>query len=297
MTPDAAWPSDVGLRLGTMGFAYADWSGPFYPPDVKPGERLRWYAGTFDAVELDTTFYAVPSKQTVRRWAGQVPETFRFTAKLPKQITHAAAEGVALMSRVSLELRDEFLGSVEVFEGKLRAVLMQFPPSFTAAAEEDLVAFLRAWPAQVPAALEVRHDSWWQPGVGPRVASVLKERNIAWTIADEPDLYAVTTPPSPEAEFRQTPRAAVLTGDWVYVRWIGRHEQYRDLARERVDARPRLAWWAARLRDLAAGGRVKEVVGFFNNGYSGHSPTTARQLLAMLGRPVAETPAERSSLF
>ena len=81
-------------RLGTMGFGYADWRGPFYPPGSLSGaEKIAAYAETFDAVELDSTFHATPPAERAAKWADAVPAdrraTFRFTAKLCKQFTQS----------------------------------------------------------------------------------------------------------------------------------------------------------------------------------------------------------------
>src|SRR3954469_23598862 len=75
-------------RLGTMGFGYDDWSGPFYPRGVKSGDWLTFYARYFDAVELDTTFHAAPDAGRVRRGAAPVPDDFRFCAKAPRAVPH-----------------------------------------------------------------------------------------------------------------------------------------------------------------------------------------------------------------
>ena len=288
----------VRWRLGTMGFGYDDWAGVFYPRALRAADRLASYATCFDVVELDTTFHATPDPKVVRRWAEATPPHFRFTAKLPRQVTHAAAEGVPLISRASLEATRHFLDVTAELGEKRRAILMQFPPAFTADHADDLAGYLDAWPSDVPAAVELRHDSWWRPGVGPRTARLLRARNMPWVAADEAPEQLVPFPPDDEtAAGAYRPRPLVLTADWLYLRWIGRHEQYPDLAEERVDPARRLGWWAANLRKLAAGGRVREVVGFFNNGYSGHSPTACRTMLRLLDLPVPQVPARQASLF
>ena len=80
-------------RLGTMGFSYADWAGTFYPAGTKAGDYLARYARFFDAVELDTTFHAVPPAERFRRWAGATPAGFRFAVKTPKTVTHGDSIG------------------------------------------------------------------------------------------------------------------------------------------------------------------------------------------------------------
>ena len=290
--PQAAW------RLGTMGFGYPDWTGPFYAGGTKSQDRLSAYARAFDAVELDTTFHAIPPAAVVRHWRQETPDGFRFTAKLPKQITHEATAGTPLSSAASRDLTRQFLAVTDELGDKRRAVLMQFPPDFDAGHFEDLSAYLAEWPASVAAAVELRHDSWWRPGAGPAVARLLREKNMAWVVGDEPPKEVAGLPPdAAEATAVYKPRPLVLTADWLYVRWIGRHQQFPDRAAERLDPTPRLAWWAGKLSALLAEGRAKAAMGFFNNGYAGHSPAAVRKMLALLDLPARDPPAAAASLF
>ena len=285
-------------RLGTMGFSYADWSGPFYPPDAPAAARLGLYAQCFSTVELDTTFHAIPPPAVARRWREATPDDFCFAAKLPRLVTHAPREGGSLLSADSREATARFLESMRELGDKLRAVLMQFPPSFTAAGFAQLQGLVEAWPSDVPAAVELRHDSWWQSGVGPATARLLRGRNMPWVVADEPPADVADLPAdAPRAQTVYRPRPAILTADWMYVRWIGRHEQWPDRASERLDPTARLRWWADKLGGLQGGGRVREILGYYNNGYSGHSPTAVRRFLELLGLPVPPTPAQAASLF
>lgn len=287
--------------LGTMGFGYADWRGTFYParPVLSGPGKLAEYSQTFNAVELDSTFHATPPRDRVASWADAIADdrraSFRFTAKLCKQFTHADRP---LDTDQSLELLDQHRRSLEpLFEsGLLRAVLWQFPPSLTSEALPELLRAIDTWPIDWPMAVEVRDDSWWQPGVGPALAKKLRERNAAWVIADEPPkTIAMLSPDDAQASTTYQPRSPILTGDWFYVRWIGRHEQFPDLAEQRLDPTGRLKWWADKLLGVLAGGRVKEIVGFFNNGYSGHSPLAARKMRDLLDLPNPPAPAARAA--
>src|SRR5947209_1294514 len=111
-------------RLGTIGFSYPEWVGGFYPRDLKATDYLSFYARYFDCVELDTTFHAVPPAATVRRWAAQVPDDFRFAVKCPRTVTH---EG---RIDAQISVMSEFLDVMRELGGKLGPVLLQFPPSF-----------------------------------------------------------------------------------------------------------------------------------------------------------------------
>src|SRR4051812_6647076 len=111
-----------------MGFSYNDWIDVFYPKSVKSNEWLSFYAKHFNAVELDTTFHAVPPRERVEKWRDETPDDFRFTAKVPKTITHGDG---ALDSRRSIEDMLDFLRTMWIFREKLAVVLLQFPPSFS----------------------------------------------------------------------------------------------------------------------------------------------------------------------
>lgn len=87
--PNVEWPITIpNLRIGTSSFTAAGWSGPFYPPELKPKEYLTYYAAKFSTVEVDSTFYATPSSSTVIGWRDKTPEAFIFAAKVPQIITH-----------------------------------------------------------------------------------------------------------------------------------------------------------------------------------------------------------------
>ena len=178
--------------------------------------------------------------------------------------------------------------------GVLRATLWQFPPSLTSRALPHLLRAMETWPEDWPLAVEVRHDSWWAPGVGPTLARALRERNAAWVVADEPPKdVAHLRPDDADSQAMYEPRSPILTGDWFYLRWLGQHNQFPNLAETRLDATSRLDWWARKLLGVLSGGRVREIVGFFNNGYSGHSPASVQAMRRRLGLEVRPTPARR----
>src|SRR5205823_1024258 len=108
-------------RIGTIGFAYPEWQGVFYPGSVAQTDRLAAYAQAFDTVELDTTFYAIPPRERVEKWAGAVPAGFTFCVKTPRAITHDAplGQGVGGM-RLFLEALEPLREA-----GKLGPVLIQ----------------------------------------------------------------------------------------------------------------------------------------------------------------------------
>src|SRR5581483_6575840 len=168
LTPPLDW------RLGTMGFGYSDWSGVFYPRDLKPSDFLAFYARYFNAVELDTTFHAIPPPDRVRRWRDETPGGFRFAAKAPKAVTH---EGIL---DHHVDPMFEFLDSIGQLGEKLAVVLLQFPPSFTVQQLPRLRTFAGAMPEDVRFAVEFRHPS----RDSEATAELLRERNWCWAAAD-----------------------------------------------------------------------------------------------------------------
>lgn len=247
-------------RLGTIGFGYSDWQDVFYPDGTKPADYLTFYARHFDTVELDTTFHAVPTADRITRWAAAVPDNFRFCVKTPKEITHGPTP---LSRRAPLML--DFLGVVRLLGGKLGVVLLQFPPSFDTGEARGLEKFLKALPADIRFALELRHASW---NTG-QTAALLRDHGCAWVIAD----------------YLEEPWEIPATADFLYVRWIGVHGRFARLDREQVDVTERLEWWKQRLDKLQG---VETVWGLMNNDYSGYAVETCNRVKRMVGLPVPE---------
>ncbi|MEM6393841.1 MAG: DUF72 domain-containing protein [Planctomycetota bacterium] len=281
--------------LGTIGFSYQDWAGVFYPERVRAERRLPWYAERFGTVELDTTFYGMPTAERVRAWAGVVPEGFRFSLKMFRVVTHVGVVG----SPVSIGLARGFVDVVRRFEEKLGAVLIQFPPSFTAVRRDDLLRLLDALPelgsdgsaGGVRYAVELRHDSWWSEVT----VKQLRERGIAWVGLDQPTVAVAGVSPDDERQGGgvRAPRAVVVTSDFLYMRWCGNHGQIPTNDHEILDPTPRLRWWVDRLQSVMGGGAVKEVLGYFGNSYSGHAPKACRRMMGLLGLGVPEGEVER----
>ena len=248
-------------RLGTMGFGYDDWAGAFYPEGMKPADYLSFYSRYFDAVELDTTFHATPTPERVRRWAEVTPDEFRFCVKTPKEVTHAPGPG-SIATRAEPMLR--FVEAVRGFEQKLGVVLIQFPPSFDATAAADLRVFLRALPPGVRYAVEFRNPTWDTPAT----ADLLRENGCGWVAGDY---------------LTREPWEITAAADFLYVRWVGQHEQYPTLDRERIDVTERLRWWKQRIEACAG---VDTVWGFFNNDYAGYAIATCNRMKKLVGQDV-----------
>jgi uncharacterized protein YecE (DUF72 family) len=242
-----------------MGWSYPDWVGPFYPPGAKAGAFLAHYARAFDCVELDTTFYGVPRPASVRAWDANTPSHFRFTAKLPKEITHEQA------LRSSADLLHRFLDAMSPLGEKLGPVLIQLPPDFQATAEnqEALRHFVKLLPEEYQFAAEFRHRSW----LLDETLDLLRQHGVAWTMID---MYAM-------------PKRQDITSDFTYVRLLGDRRKIQTVSHIQIDRTPELQAWANVFGRVT--GEVRQAWVFINNHYAGHSPANVRQLRQMLGLP------------
>ena len=162
------------ILVGTSGYNYPEWKGSFYPPDLPAAKMLPYYAERFSTVEINDTFYRMPTAKLVTGWAAQVPADFRFTLKAPRRITH------------DRKLRDVArLASARSVKRPASSGRSSAPCSFSCRRtfKKDL-AVLRRVPRSVPprvcGAFEFRHDSWLDEEVYAR----LRARNLALCIAD-----------------------------------------------------------------------------------------------------------------
>jgi len=245
------------IRLGTQGWSYPDWIGVFYPPRSKQEHYLPFYVQVFDTVELDTTFYHPPRASVVRSWEKYAPAHFRFAAKVPQRITHEAK--LAAMG----EHLQAFIAALDPLGEKLGPLLVQLPAEFAWGSDELglLDRFLAAKPHDVRLAVELRSASWHRP----ETFDLLRRRDaaLAWT------------------EWRALPRVTEVTADFLYVRWMGTREDIETYDRVQIDRTPAFDAWE---RDLAGAlPQVKEVFGYFNNHWAGHSPASANEMKRRLG--------------
>jgi uncharacterized protein YecE (DUF72 family) len=230
------------VRVGTSGYNYAEWKGSFYPADLPAAKMLPYYAERFGTVEINATFYRMPTPKTLAGWSAQTPETFTFALKAPQRITHFAR-----LRDVDEPVRD-FCDAARTLGSKLGPLLFQLPPNFKKdlARLTDLLALL---PPGLAAAFEFRHESWLADDVYER----LRGRNAALCIADSGE--------------RRTP--LVATADFGYLRLRDEGYAEDDLRR-----------WAETIGGLGASWR--EAFVFFKHEESGTGPAFARRLVALL---------------
>jgi uncharacterized protein YecE (DUF72 family) len=229
--------------VGTSGYNYPEWKGSFYPADLAAKKMLPYYAARFPTVEINYTFYRMPTEKLVAGWAEQVPSPYQFTLKAPRRITHDSrlkdvTDSVARLCEVAATLGD-----------KLGTLLFQLPPFL----RKDLAlldAFLPQLPPGTRAAFEFRHVSWLDEEIFGRLA----DRNIAVCIADSDKL---STP-------------VRISADYAYFRL--RDEGYTpdDIKR-----------WADTI--ATSTGSCRDVFVYFKHEESGKGPEFARLLMEYLG--------------
>ncbi len=254
------------FHIGTQGWSYPDWLGPFYPEGTSSSRFLSVYARAFSAVEVDSSFYAVPPASHFLGWYDRTPDTFRFALKLPGELTHERR------LRGGDEVLKVFCQRAELLEEKLGVILIQLPPDFTPDERPALEAFLRRLPSDLRFAVEFRHGGW----LSPDVRSLLHASGVTRAVSDGPWI----------TRERSMQAALEPTAELAYVRWLGDRPPLTRYSHTQIDRSGELDGWARVLRELS--GQVREVYGFFNNHYEGHSPASARSLLQRLGQPVVE---------
>jgi len=248
------------LWLGTQGFSFKDWVGPFYPEGTTQTTYLEEYAKQFPVVEIDSTFYGAPRATTVEGWKRRTPPAFQFAAKFPKLITHEKKLDRALGDA------EAFIGMMQALGDKLAVLTLQFAYDFTPDYFDRLEAFLTALPKGVRYAVELRNRGWVKPELG----EMLSEHNVALVLQD----------------LHYMPKLDWITTDFSVIRWLGRRKDIEQFDRIQIDRSQELDQWAESVRTFLGDG--VDVYGFFNNHYAGHSPASVRQFARLLGVELPE---------
>jgi uncharacterized protein YecE (DUF72 family) len=265
------------LRLGTQGWNYDAWVGPFYPPGTRAADYLTVYARAFDTVEVDSTFYAIPPARTVQGWAARTPAHFTFALKLPQEITHERK------LRESDDVLALFVERARELGPKLGPILVQLGPDFAPVELPALARFLPRLPADLRFAVEFRQRGWIHDGV----LALLRDHNVALALSDGRWI--------PRKQMMQL--ATRPTADFAYVRWMGPDRTIVDYSRIQVDRTRELELWSGVLWPLVEQG--VDVFGYVNNHFAGHSPSSVRDLQRLLRQTPVEPEqlGEQMSLF
>lgn len=256
------------IFIGTQGWNYAGWDGSFYPRGVSSKETLSLYAKIFDTVEIDSTFYAIPSENTVRGWAARTPARFQFSVKLPAEITHKNR------LRDSQDHLLEFAARIRLLDEKLGCVLIQLPPDFHASEHRALSAFLKWLPTDLRFAVEFRDPNW----ITEHTLALLNAHRVALTLTDGKWVHR-------ELSFQAI---ADYSADFAYVRWMGLRE-LTDFSRLQIDRSTEMRQWAEAFQKLKE--QVNFIFGYFNNHFQGHSPGSSNEFKRLLGLPVTSPDA------
>jgi uncharacterized protein YecE (DUF72 family) len=242
------------LWIGTSGWVYAHWRGVFYPKGMPAKEWLPYYASRFPTVELNNSFYRLPSEAGFRAWAESVPPGFCFAVKASRYLTHLKK------LREPEEPLERLLGRARLLGGALGPILYQLPPHWKCNLPR-LEAFLSCLPADLDHVLEFRDPSW----IAEPVFAALEAHGVGFCTISHP------TVPCP---IRPTSRI-------VYVRMHGAQTLYASCYSEEE-----LGWWAAQIAAMLSGGR--EVYVYFNNDAYGYAIQNAMRLRELLRGPDAD---------
>jgi uncharacterized protein YecE (DUF72 family) len=259
------------VRLGTCSWADAGLLATWYPPSVRTAEaRLAHYAARFDVVEVDSPFYRLPAPETAARWAGRTPPGFTFFVKASAEMTgHRPSPSREEAFRAFREA----LAPLEA-SGKLRGVLLQYPPWLAKSREaaREILAGAALVEPLVPL-VEFRHASWTQPEELATTLELCRRNGLAFVSVDAPG--------------NALPRAAEATHGVAYVRFHGRNRETWfkrvETSAERFDwlyEPAELAEWVEPLARLA--GEADEVYALFNNNRDDFAPRSAQLLRGLL---------------
>jgi uncharacterized protein YecE (DUF72 family) len=270
----------MSVLIATQGWNYAAWVGPFYPLGTRPAELLPVYARAFRGVEVDSTFYAIPDARAVRAWAERTPRDFTFALKMPQEITHERRLVDAD------DVLNAFLDRARELGTKLGPILLQMGPDFAPEELPALEKFVPRLPRDLRFAVEVRQSRWMRPEVRHNLLELLTEYGVALALSD-----ARWIPRETMMELAERP-----TADFLYVRWMGPDRSITDYSRLQFDRSAEIHAWSEVLKRVA---HTRDVYGFFNNHFAGHSPANAREMQRLLGQePVdPKTLGPQISLF
>jgi len=235
-------------HIGTSGWIYPHWRGVFYPPDLPQSHWFEHYARHFDTVEINYSFYRLPSENAFDRWREQAPPGFLYAVKANRYLTHIKR------LKDAAEPLERFLSRTRRLEDMLGPILWQLPPRWRANPAR-LEAFAALLPNNLSHAFEFRDPRWFVP----EVRELLERFNLAFCIYDMPDLPCPTW----------------VTGDVVYLRFHGVGMIY-----EGRYGREGLRPWAERIGQWLAEGR--SVYAYFNNDTWGYAVEDAQMLRNLL---------------
>ena len=252
----------LDVLIGTSGWGYDEWIGPFYPKSLRKEDFLTYYSQVFYTNEINTTFYNIPSINIVENWVKKTPDFFKFSAKIPKAITHDAK----LKLNDSLKILEYFLKAMKPLMNadKLLAFLIQLPPFFKKDQNfGDLKDFIEQWPIDYKRSepylvIEFRDLSW----MDNEVFNYLKNKKLTYCVVIEPLL------PS---------RMDITNNDFVYIRFHGYGKEiWFDYDFSSIEIKK----WSLKLKEVIK--KSKKVGIYFNNHFSGYAVKNSLMIMKEL---------------
>ncbi|MCZ7394374.1 MAG: DUF72 domain-containing protein [Candidatus Methanoperedens sp.] len=241
------------MHIGTMGWSYDFWIGNFYPEGSE--NLLTEYAKNFSTVEINNTFYRIPSRDTVRNWKEEVPQNFIFSAKFPRKITH-----IKMLQDCEEEL-PVFIEHMSLLGNKLGPMLIQLPPGFAPEKSGILKDFLTGLPKGHRFAVEIKNKKW----LGDKFYDLLRDNGVALVLIDHPWM----------------PEMSTITADFTYIRWEGDRNKIKGtLGKVERDRSEDIKNWGMKVKGFFEDS--VEVFGYFSKSYSGYPPGDVRMLLDIL---------------
>ncbi|PZO42357.1 MAG: DUF72 domain-containing protein [Pseudanabaena frigida] len=272
--------------LGCAVWAFKGWIGDFYPKGSHSTEYLQLYSDRFATVEVNSTFYSIPDRQTIQRWAQESSTGFQFCPKFPKQLTHNG------LLQPYIEQALQFLDLMSSFGDRLGVVFVQLPPSYSPASFTDLANFLKALPTKdYQIALEVRHADWFKAPNSDRLNKLLQNLGVGRVLLDSRPIYdlpfgdeidpALSLPVQQERRKPNLPLQPIVTAPFSIVRFISHPEQDLNIR----------FWqeWMTHLQDWLANGT--KIYFFMHCPIEERSPHNARYFQEMLEKANVPVPS------
>lgn len=239
------------VYIGTSGWVYKDWQRHFYPADIPARAHFQYYATHFPTVEINATFYRLPTPKMVKGWRDKAPPGFVFAVKGSRFITH-----ILKISDASKGLR-KYFSRIKPMEKRIGPILWQLPP-FMKKSPERLEKFLKILPKNYCHAVEFRHPSWYE---GKEVFDLLCKYNAAHV----------------NLSSRGMPMNPTVTADFVYIRFHGLEGgAAHDYTRAELEP------WATLIRKQSRAG--KNCYAYFNNDVNVRAPDNAKMLMHMVSK-------------
>jgi uncharacterized protein YecE (DUF72 family) len=253
----------MDIRIGTSGYSFADWIGPFYPPGIKKGEMLNHYVKHFPAVEINSTYYRIPHPAVMANIEKKSPRDFHFILKTPSTVTHERKD-------VKASIKD-FVAAIRPIEesGKLKGLLAQFPYSFKYTSENlDYIKYCRELLKSYDLFVEFRHNGW----LNRKMYDALKNNDIGFVSVDEPQLSGLLS------------HDLIMTTETAYIRLHGRNADHwwggGPLRYDYDYSENELDEWKRKIEQMED--KAKKMYIFFNNCHLGQAVKNAREMMNKL---------------